>query len=298
MDEQLFNVPITDLNQLSNDIKYTSLNAIESGQVLYFPNYFFDFPQINNFLTETILDGRRKNISFDYRTKHLGGVKKEGIQAIKLQQELKEFMQQYASFARVLVNTLLPQYQQHLQWGRTSYRPAQIQGRSSSKRKDDTRLHVDSFAATPVNGLRILRVFCNINPFGEPRIWHLGEPFDKVIQRFSAQIPDYRRSLAKLLRLIKVTKTLRSAYDHYQLQLHDRMKLDDNYQQTVEKKQINFAAQSTWLVFTDQVSHAALSGQFLLEQTFYLPIQAMAKPNLSPLKYWEQEKSTSLVTAL
>ena len=144
-----------------------------------------------------------------------------------------------------------------------------------------------------MNGLRILRVFCNINPHGEPRVWHLGEPFDRVIQRFAKQIPDYRASVAKLLKLIKVTKTLRSAYDHYQLQLHDRMKLDDNYQQKVEKKLINFAAQSTWLVFTDQVSHAALSGKFLLEQTFYLPVSAMASPNLSPLNYWQQEKLTS-----
>ncbi|STX52163.1 Protein of uncharacterised function (DUF2843) [Legionella busanensis] len=296
MDEQLYTIPITDLNQISNTNQQTSLQALETGKVIYFPTYFFDFSSVNNLLTETILDGKRKNISFDYRTKNLSGVKKQGPSSFKLKTELREFMQQYATFARVLVNTLLPQYRAHLQWGRTSYRPAQILGRSTSKRKDDTRLHVDSFASTPVNGLRILRVFCNINPFGEPRVWHLGEPFEQVMQRFAKQIPNYRASTAKLLKLIKATKTLRSAYDHYQLQLHDRMKLDESYQQTVKKTSFDFAAQSTWLVFTDHVSHAALSGQFLLEQTFYLPVLAMAKPDLSPLKYWEREKSAQLAT--
>ncbi len=186
-----------------------------------------------------------------------------------------------------MVDSLFPTYTPHLLWGRTSYRPAEIKGRKTSKRKDDTRVHVDSFAATPVNGLRILRVFCNINPNEEPRIWHLGEPFSKVLTTFSSRIPPYNLTRAKLLKLVKATKTLRSPYDHYMLKLHDTMKLDDDYQQTLNKYRFDFPSQSTWLVFTDQVSHAALSGQFLLEQTFYLPVEAMQKPELSPLKQWE-----------
>ena len=88
--------------------------------------------------------------------------------------------------------------------------------------------------------------------------------------------------------MLKSTKTLRSAYDHYQLKLHDAMKLDDAYQQSVSKQPVDFPAQSTWIVFTDQVSHAALSGRFLLEQTFYLPVEAMANPELSPARQWEK----------
>src|SRR5262249_30381234 len=155
--------------------------------------------------------------------------------------------------------------------------------------------HIDSFPATPVNGRRILRVFSNINPYHEPRVWHLGEPFQQVLTRFAADIPNYNCVHAKLLHLIKATKTLRSAYDHYQLTLHDKMKLCDDYQRTVNKQRIDFPAHSTWIVYTDQVSHAALSGQFLLEQTFYLPVSAMANPALSPLRLWEREKTAALV---
>ena len=204
---------------------------------------------------------------------------------------LRTFMQRYAEFSKQLIDKLMPQYQEALHWGRTSYRPAQIKGRASSKRKDDTRLHVDSFPATPVNGRRILRIFSNVNPVGEPRVWHLGEPFSKVLARFIDEIPNYNPGFAKFLKLIKATKTLRSAYDHYQLNLHDIMKLNDDYQQTVTKHAVDFPAHSTWVVFTDQVSHAALSGQYLLEQTFYLPVEAMVDPEKSPLKYWEKAKA-------
>ena len=71
------------------------------------------------------------------------------------------------------------------------------------------------------------------------------------------------------------------------LQLHDRMKTSDKYQQQVTKQRVNFAPNSSWIVFTDHVSHAALSGQFVLEQTFYIPVEAMQDPMLSPIKQLE-----------
>ncbi len=292
MNDPLHTISDTDICLLDSTSKQFALTALECGKVAYFPNYTFPLQPLeqSQLLTESLLDGKHKNISFDYRNQRLGGFQaKNHLQTLSV--TLKSFMQRYALFAKELIDTVFPQYQNALHWGRTSYRPAEIRGRTSSKRKDDTRLHIDSFPATPVNGRRILRVFCNINPHGNPRVWHLGEDFAKVMAHFSADIPPYRHTIAKFLQLISATKTLRSAYDHYQLNLHDKMKLSDQYQQTVIKQRMAFPAQSSWVVFTDQVSHAALEGQYLLEQTFYLPVEAMANPDLSPLKYWEREKS-------
>jgi len=288
MQQALFTLPETAWETLEDRPKDLSLQALENGQVLYLPAFCFKHDGLANsaILSENLLNGKRKNISFDYRAQTLGGFKAKS-DLPNLEQELRDFMQAYALFARKLVDTLLPHYQQALIWGRTSYRPAEIRGRTSSKRKDDTRLHVDAFAATPVQGLRILRVFCNINPFEQARVWHLGEHFSKVANAFAPRLPRYRPQVAKVLQFLKLTKSLRSAYDHYQLYLHDTMKLDDEYQRSVPKQQIDFAAGSTWLVFTDSVSHAALEGQFLLEQTFYLPAGAMGNPELSPLHFWE-----------
>ena len=49
---------------------------------------------------------------------------------------------------------------------RASFRPAEIAGRQTSWRKDDTRLHLDAFPRRRPRGDRILRVFSNVNPEG------------------------------------------------------------------------------------------------------------------------------------
>lgn len=278
MNSYLFTQNVDQINQQD------SINLLEEGKVLFFPKYFFASVD-PDLMSETILDGSRKNISYDPQRKTIGAYKKE---INGLDHKLIQMMQGYADFSYQLIQATLPSYMPYLQWGRTSFRPAQINGRVSSKRKDDTRLHVDSFAASPVHGLRILRVFCNINPHDEPRVWNIGEPFPQVLERFAPKIASYSKLKARALKLVKATKTLRSPYDHYMLHLHDTMKLDDAYQEQVKKVQVDFPSQSTWIVFTDHVSHAALSGQHLLEQTFYLPVEKMTNPEFSPLKQWQK----------
>lgn len=262
-----------------------SIQALESGQVLFFPQHYYSSMD-SCFMSESILAEGHKNLSYDIRNNKLGAFNQEVLGPNE--ETLRQCMRAYANFAHELIQVVIPSYIPHLLWGRTSFRPAQISGRPTSKRKDDRRLHVDSFSATPVYGLRILRVFCNINPQQEPRVWHIGESFPQVLDRFAPQIPAYKPWLARILHWIKSTKTLRSAYDHYMLNLHDRMKGDDLYQEQVQKTKVQFPSYSTWIVFTDQVSHAALSGQYLLEQTFYLPVESMQNPELSPWVLWKK----------
>jgi hypothetical protein len=263
-----------------------STQALESGTVLFFPEHYYQRVE-PALLSDSILDARHKNVSYDYKKNKLGAFKSDtpGLDA-----RLVDLMRGFAEFSMHLVEQALPSYVPHIQWGRTSYRPAEVKGRVSSKRKDDTRLHVDSFAASPVNGLRILRVFCNINPNQEARVWHVGEPFTQVLKQFAPKIPEYNKLTARILKLVKATKSLRSPYDHYMLHMHDKMKLDDEYQANAQKTQIDFPAQSSWIVFTDHVSHAALSGQYLLEQTFYLPVDHMKESEHSPLLQWKKIK--------
>lgn len=259
-----------------------AVKALESGQVIYFPELTFavrDHEKI--LLNPAILHPKHKNISFDPTRKKIAGLQEKAHIALAM-----AFMDRFAHHAKLLIDETLPEYTPHLIWGRTSFRPAEVKNRVTSKRKDDTRIHVDAFPSTPVNGLRILRVFCNINP-SLPRTWELGESFEAVMQRFVKTVPRYRRWHARLQHLFRITKTLRSPYDHFMLYLHDHMKLSDTYQQTLTKDRVDLKANSTWIVFTDQVSHAALGGQYLLEQTFYLPVDAMQNPALSPQKCLE-----------
>jgi hypothetical protein len=291
MNTRLYTIENTPEQPLEPIQQLEAINALEQAQVLFFPKHSFHSPIFSqgHLWTEATLDATHKNISYHYPSERLGKINKSSLnnEVVPLLQGL---MHRYAEYAKNLIDKTLPEYSDALLWGRTSFRPAQINQRVSSKRKDDTRLHVDSFSATPVYGNRILRVFANVNPYNEPRIWHLGEPFNEVLARFAPGIPKYQYLAALFLKAIKTTKTLRSPYDHYQIYLHDRMKRDDHYQQTVTKQKVEFPANSTWVVFTDQVSHAALSGQFLLEQTFYLPVAAMKDPTLSPLNHWDNIK--------
>ncbi len=288
MNDLLYTIDTNTLDTINHDKKLEATKLLEQGKIIYFPTYSFLLKQEeSSLLTPAILHPKHKNISYDFCRQHLNGIAKSNG-SDEIYHVMQTLMHRFAVFSKHLIDTILPHYSEAFTWGRTSYRPAEIKGRNASKRKDDTRLHVDSFKATPVHGLRILRVFCNINPQNAPRSWLVGEPFTTVAKKFLPKIPPYHQTRAQFLKLTKITKTLRTAYDHYMLHLHDQMKLDDEYQQNVIKHAIDFPAQSTWIVFTDHVSHAALSGQFLLEQTFYLPVEAMNQPALSPLRELEQ----------
>jgi len=270
-----------------------SIRALERGLFIYFPHLAFHlFPAEMPLLSTRFSTRKRKNISYNRLTDEIRGAKNTTEQEL---QALRGMLGRFAEYARQLVENLFPLYQPTLIWGRTSYRPVQITNRPTSYRKDDKRLHIDAFPASPNQGKRILRVFCNINPHGEDRIWRLGEPFEQVVDQFLPQIKKPLPGSSQLLKMLGVTKGLRTGYDHYMLHIHDTMKADEEYQKEVQQTEMRFPPGSTWIVQTDQVSHAAMSGQFMLEQTFYLPVSAMQNPQLSPLKILERKLGRSLI---
>ena len=103
------------------------------------------------------------------------------------------------------------------------------------------------------------------------------------------------RGASHLLRLLGITKDRRSAYDHFMLQIHDQMKADLDYQSEARQIVFEFPAGSTWIAFTDQVSHAAIRGQYALEQTFYLPLTCMLDPSRAPLRILERMAGRGLI---
>jgi hypothetical protein len=263
--------------------------AMEAGDVVFLPELAFSVDPVEAGLFSPSI-ATAKNVSFDAASGRLSGAALDGAQA----DNLRGLMQRFANLATALVERLLPQYAGHLQLGRTSFRPAEIAGRVTSWRHDDTRLHIDSFPATPVHGKRILRIFSNVNRAGRPRSWRVGEDFEKVAQRFVQHLRVPLPGVSAALRLMRLTKSVRSPYDALMLQLHDRMKSDTAYQTSAPQTSIDFPAGSTWMAFTDQVSHAAIAGQHQLEQTLLLPIAAMVEPERSPLRVLERLKGRRL----
>lgn len=269
-----------------------SINALESGKIIYFPELGFKLKEEEHtFLSPDYADPKNKNINYLPLQKKLRGIRNLNVAQ---QMQLITMLDRYYSSALQFVKNLFPRYANQLIIGRTSFRPVQISDRVTSKRKDDKRLHVDAFPASPNQGKRILRVFCNINPHGENRVWRVGEPFEKVVKQFLPTLSKPIPGLAALLRGLKITKSHRTLYDHFMLQLHDHMKKNDVYQKSAEQTKIQFPSGSTWIVQTDHVSHAAMQGQYVLEQTFYLPVQAMQNESFSPLRVLEKMLGCSL----
>ncbi len=269
-----------------------ALQAVEIGKLLFFPELAFNLTSVEkNLLAPELVDTKAKNISFNSQSNTIKGA----LAAPEQCEQLKVMLARFAKQAYLLINRIFPHYQGAIQIGRTSFRPVQVSTRQMSPRKDDRLLHVDAFPANPNQGRRILRVFSNINPQGEDRVWRIGEPFESVAIRFLPAIPRPWPGSNKLLQRLKITKSLRTEYDHIMLQLHNRMKQDASYQRQVKQTELRFPPGSSWIVQTDQVSHAALSGQHMLEQTFYLPVFAMANRDQSPLKILERLAGRELV---
>jgi len=268
----------------------SATRALEAGNVLFLPDLRFAVESGEGALFTPAILGSSKNASFDPTSGRLGGTSATGRDA----DTLRRFIHRFSDSAALLAARLLPRYRDRLIRGRASFRPAEIAGRASTWRKDDTRLHVDSFPATPSGGRRILRAFTNVNPEGRARAWRIGDDFEAVARRFAPGLRLPVPGSGHLLALARVTKSPRTPYDALMLQLHDRMKADEEFQRTSPQTAVDFPAGSTWLAFTDQVSHAAMAGQYQLEQTFMLPVEAMEEPERSPLRILEGIKGRRL----
>lgn len=277
MESQLVELDLADWNAAVPNEAWIA--ALEAGKVLYFPRLGFDIlPEERPLLSPAVLSPKVRNISLDAQGR-LKGV--QGDEA--RQQAVAAMVGRFRAQAQQLIHGLLPHYTPALRLAPTSYRPAQVETRVQSWRADDRRLHVDAFPSRPNYGERILRVFTNANPEGAPRVWRVGEPFEAVARRFLPRAKPYSRLQARLLRALRVTKSLRSEYDHLMLQLHDGMKADLDYQKNSDQQTVPFPAGSVWVCFSDQTSHAVMAGQYMLEQTLHLPAARQYNPESSPL---------------
>ena len=237
-------------------------------------------------------DGRAKNISLSP-----GGDVRGAVAEDAAEPRLAALMARYRDWAEALILESAPRYAPSLERGRTSLRTRDVAEGAESRRKDDRRLHVDAFASQPTGGKRILRVFTNVNPVGEARLWRVGEAFEAHARRWAHRLRRPWPGEAWLLKRLGVTRATRTPYDAAMLALHDAAKLDDAYQRAAPARDVILPAGASWVAYTDSLVHAAMRGRFMLEQTFYLPLDAMAAPETSPARILERILGRSLLPA-
>ena len=260
-------------------------SSVESGLVLSFPHLPFVLDESERrFLDPRWADPAAKNVSVRWPSGELRGALGDSAETEVLRHMIVRYAEQSEAFAL----RLFPHYRGHLRRGNTSFRPVDVAGRELSWRKDDTRLHVDAFPSNPMDGTRLLRVFSNVHPGAEPRRWRVGEPFDAHAARYLPAITRPWHGSARLLHALGITKRRRTEYDHVMLHLHDFAKADAAFQQSSPQRRVDFAPGTTWVVFSDQVLHAAMGGQHMMEQTFMLEVEAQLEPARSPLRTLER----------
>jgi hypothetical protein len=202
--------------------------------------------------------------------------------------QVTAMMARFASWAEELTGSLFPRYRTVLAQDRVTYRP---HGRRSTQ-----GLHIDSAYDYPTQGRGMLRLFCNIDPGGKPRVWQVGEPYLPFVERFLPHVsPREPGATSRFLRSLGVVRGAKTRYDLLVADLRRCGKSDREYQATAPRRIVEFPSGTCWFAITDLVLHGAVSGQQSLDQTWFLPPEAMEKPQHSSLRILERLTGRALV---
>jgi hypothetical protein len=268
---------------------------LEAGDIIFFPSTPFAFPDDDI----AFLLGRKqtgaafhKNIAYRPLTDRVTGLDESaGPDKDRLRAILRAYSQRSAQF----LDDFFSPYAGKWKLDFASFRPLEERGRPARLRARNDLPHVDAFPTRPTNGDRILRLFTNLNP-AQNRIWITSQTFDVLAPRFAKTIGfrdayssnKFMRSFRHLLSRLGLRSANRSPYDDFMHRCHNAMKENAEFQRSCAKQRWEFPPHSTWLVFTDFVSHAVLEGQYAMEQTFIVYRRAMVRPELSPASILEE----------
>jgi hypothetical protein len=214
---------------------------------------------------------------------------------------LRRILRDFSNSAEKFIGSFLEPYAGKWKLDYASYRPIEEKGRPARLHARNDLLHFDSFPTRPTNGSRILRFFVNLNP-AQDRVWLTSQTFEAFGPHYaqagnllaSVAGNPVSRGLRAAARALHLPFGARPPYDEFMHRCHNAMKEDVWFQQNTVKHQWDFPPNSAWLVYTDCVSHAVLSGQYALEQTFLIPQSALVEPQKSPLAMLQRMAGQSL----
>jgi 3-deoxy-D-manno-oct-2-ulosonic acid (Kdo) hydroxylase len=275
---------------------------LERGQILFFREPPFELPATDQefLLAQEWAELRlHKNVSYRPAEDILRGVSGDAATVERLHSILRNYSHQVIVF---LAKFLAP-YAGKWTLDLSSFRPFEEERRGLPLHKRNDLLHVDAFPSRPTRGGRILRVFTNLNP-AKSRVWNTTEDFAALAGHYAESA-----GLSRFAEDSWVSRTMqdwgeklgfrgagRTPYDMFMLAFHDYLKENQDFQKNCPKARLEFPPLATWLVFTDGVAHAAMSGQYALEQTFLIPPHALVAPEQAPYRILEKLAGRSLVS--
>jgi hypothetical protein len=291
-------VPVVDAETLPREESARSLaacRALEEGKILLFRESPLEIPaadrefRLRQRQTEA---GYHKNIAYRPGSDRVTGVAKQQAEDAL---ELKRVLRDYSRAAVAFASRLLAPYASKWKLDYASFRPQEEAGRKSRVHARNDLLHVDSFPTRPTRGDRIFRFFTNVNS-SAPRVWRTGETFPELAERYAVSSgllgkvtrSGPGRSVARLLQSAGLPVSARPPYDEFMHRFHNFLKENTQYQDSARSETVSFPPGATWMVFTDMVTHAVLSGQFALEQTFLIARDSLVLPQMAPVAVLER----------
>jgi hypothetical protein len=276
---------------------------LEKGQIVFFPTLPFHFPaKDQEFLLEQEWTELRlhKNVSYRPAEDVLRGVSGDP----RTIERVHSIMRNYSGQVIEFLTKFLAPYATKWILDFSSFRPIEEAGRDLPIHKRNDLLHVDAFPSRPTRGGRILRVFTNLNP-KRPRVWNTTQNFESLARQYAndAGLQQISEDDSVISRTVQTWGEKlgfrgmgRTPYDMFMLRFHDYLKENEKFQASCPKYRMEFPPLSTWIVYTDCVAHAVMSGQYAIEQTLLIPPQALVAPQAAPYRILEGLAGRPLVT--
>ena len=277
-------------------------DSLERGSVVFFPESPVALPEAEDldfFRQELPKRLKLKNISFhpeDGRTRGLDGDDAEMVERVN------RVLINVSDDITAFLSKVAPRLTDNWTVGTCSFRPMQEQGRNLSAHASNELIHVDAGAYGATHGDRILRFFINVNPV-EDRVWATKGSFPELFAEHGERAElgyrnagpgflstgplDHLRSgfINLAARGVPVLKVLDSSpYDRAMRKFHNYMKDTPAFQQQQQGHQeFRFPPFSAWMVYTDMVSHACLSGQHAFVHTSLVRLENCHLPEMAPI---------------
>jgi hypothetical protein len=282
-------------------------DALENAKIVYFPECPVDLPDatdLESLRKQLPAQLERKNASYYPQSDKVRGLRK----GTPLQTLSRRVLKHHSRVVSDFLNQAMPDLFSGVRIGTSSFRPLEERGRNLKPHASNELIHVDAGAYGATNGDRILRFFVNVNPT-EDRVWVSKGSFWQLFEEYGEQaglngtgkksghldkstMGRLRTSILKGISRVGVPQATvidSSPYDRAMRKFHNFMKDSPAFQHDLAHRQeYRFPPYSAWMVLTDAVSHACLSGRHALTLTCLVPLGNCRHPELAPFNILSQ----------
>jgi hypothetical protein len=284
--------------QLERIERHELADALERGDIVHFPECpiaLMDQADLATLRNELPRQLHTKNVSYHPESDRVHGI----ADNVPLKDLAYRALRTHSERVVAFLERVIPDLTRGWTIGTSSFRPIEERGRNLKPHASNELVHIDAGAYGATNGDRILRFFVNVNPSVD-RVWATKGTFPFLFDRYGAAAGvagkhDLNKTLMDHMRAGALRGLVRagvkeamvvdsSPYDRLMRRFHNYMKDTPEFQSRMDdREELRFAPFSAWMVFTDTTSHASLSGQHALVNTFLVRLSACRLKAIAPI---------------